>query len=341
MKYILIFIIFFLSLTKSNAQVLDWVYSLGNAKDDTGFNCMKMDSSGNQYLAGIFEGIFDFDPGVNEYFLEAAYNSYSLYVLKLDSEGNFLWVKKIDKVSIVSMDVDKSGNIILIGGYSQTVDFDPGPNVYNMTSVNNKYILKLDNNGNFLWGLQGQDLKMEQCKFDNNGNIYISGGFAFSVIHDADPGSDTFILSDDLGENFYISKLDLNGNFINAICFGRCNQVDEDEDMNSFIIDDNGNIYITGSFDETVDFDPGPNTYNLSNPAGSYETGGDQGDIFIAKYNENMELIWAKRVGGNNYDEGVDIKINKSGKLYSWNFALIFKHRFYEQYLSNGHVYGS
>ena len=51
--------------------------------------------------------------------------------------------------------VDNLGNVYAIGGFAYTVDFDPGPGVFNLTSsidgAQNVYITKLDNAGNFIW----------------------------------------------------------------------------------------------------------------------------------------------------------------------------------------------
>jgi hypothetical protein len=73
------------------------------------------------------------------------------------------------------------------------------------------------------------------------------------------------------------------------------------------ITDNVGNVYVTGKFEGTVDFDPGPGTYNLTS-SGSY-------DIYISKADAAGNFIWAKRIGGNDYDDAYEIKVAANGNL--------------------------
>jgi hypothetical protein len=66
-----------------------------------------------------------------------------------------------------------------------------------------------------------------------------------------------------------------------------------DEGM-SVTVDNLGNVYTVGQHYYTVDFDPGPDTFNLTS-AGSY-------DIFIQKLDTAGNLLWAKSVGGSDFD---------------------------------------
>src|SRR5258705_6107415 len=68
-------------------------------------------------------------------------------------------------------------------------------------------------------------------------------------------------------------------------------------------VDAVGNIYITGSFDSTLDFDPGAGGYNLT-PTGVE-------DMFVAKYNQSGSLLWAKRMGD------ADNEIYNESRVYS------------------------
>ena len=80
----------------------------------------------------------------------------------------------------------------------------------------------------------------------------------------------------------------------------------------SIAVDAAGNVYTTGYFGGTADFDPGPGTYNLTS-AGTYE-------MFISKLDSSGNFIWAKQMGGNSsldYATGLSITLDAAGNIYS------------------------
>jgi hypothetical protein len=74
-------------------------------------------------------------------------------------------------------------------------------------------------------------------------------------------------------------------------------------------VDPGGNVYITGYFEGTADFDPGAGTYNLTS-AGSW-------DIFISKLNASGNFVYAKQLGGNDWNEGPSIVVDPGGNVYT------------------------
>lgn len=67
------------------------------------------------------------------------------------------------------------------------------------------------------------------------------------------------------------------------------------------------NLYVTGYYRGTVDFDPGVTTYTLSSALE---------DIFIAKYDSNGNLVWANSIGGSQYDSGISLALDNAGNIY-------------------------
>ena len=54
--------------------------------------------------------------------------------------------------------VDQNGSVYSTGKFLYTVDFDPGPGVFNLNAIANEdaFILKLDSNGNFGWAKKNE-----------------------------------------------------------------------------------------------------------------------------------------------------------------------------------------
>ena len=77
----------------------------------------------------------------------------------------------------------------------------------------------------------------------------------------------------------------------------------------SIKVDASGNVYTTGNFTGTADFDPGSGTFNLTADAAG-------GDIFISKLDASGNFIWAKSIGSIGNDVGSSISVDASGNVY-------------------------
>ena len=119
---------------------------------------------------------------------------------------------------------------------------------------------------------------------DASGNVYTAGVFGGTV--DFDPGPAVFNLSSLSGSGGFIQKLDAQGNFVWAKAFTGNGATQ----TTSMVIDTAGNIYTTGDFTWTTDFDPGAGVANL--------TSGGYNDIFVSKLDSSGNFVWAKSVGG-------------------------------------------
>jgi len=237
-----------------------------------------IDPFGNIYSTGTFNGSFDFDPGPGSFYMSSDPNYGNIFILKLNAAGNFVWAKQIGGTSFVgaaSIAVDENSNVFITGAFAETSDFNPGSGIYNLISEGStdSYVLKLDPIGNFLWvkQLKGIEGESENCiRIDKQGFIFTGGTFAGTT--DFDPGPLNYNLTSSGHNDCFISKLDPSGNFVWAKQLGGVG----DEPVNSIEIDTKGNIYSTGYFQGTSDFDPDTSIYNMNAVAGS-------SDIFIVK----------------------------------------------------------
>jgi hypothetical protein len=300
-----------------------WAKRIGQIWEDRA-GAIALDNNGNVYVTGNFIGVVDFDPGVavaSFTSLGSGSGGNDPYLLKLDNNGNFVYVKHF-KVTTYnegnSLEIDNQGNIFL-GGYNNGGggDFDPGPGVANITTPGNNqqfFIVKLNSLGNFIWvkSTTGSAAKMSIDK--TNGSVYIAGQFS-SNIDDFNPSAASFTLMP-VNNTFdiFVSKLDSTGNFLWAKGMGGA----YNERLKDMGVDALGDVYTTGVFGYSypADFDPGIGT------AFPNEFGGT--DIFISKLNASGNFVWVAGIGdqlSNDGDEsgdgGVSIAISTQGNVYT------------------------
>jgi hypothetical protein len=221
------------------------------------------------YTTGYFDNTADFDPGLGEFNFTAI--GRDLFILKLNIEGDFIWAKNAGALSVSSstigedIKIDDSGNAYITGYFEGTVDFDPGANSYNLSSSSGNrdiFVLKLNTSGDFMWaqsfGSESLDIG-SGLVLDKSNNIYVTGYFRGIV--DFDPGQGNFLLNgpSDIS-NTFILKLNKDGNFIWAGSFSG----GDDNSGRSIALDAWDNIYTTGTFKDTTDFDLSSTVYELT-----------------------------------------------------------------------------
>ncbi|WP_417590480.1 SBBP repeat-containing protein [Owenweeksia hongkongensis] len=293
----------------SSAQYLEWAKSLGGSSDDYGVS-ITVDVSGNVYAIGTFEGTVDFDPGAGTANLSSA-GDQDFFVQKLDAFGNFLWAKSFGdslREQGHSIFVDSLGNVYTTGYFEGAVDFDPGAGISILTSAGNNdvFVQKLDAGGNFIWAKSFGDSLWEEGNstiVDLSGNVYTTGYFRGTV--DFDPGAGIAHHASAGYHDIFVQKLDAAGNFIWAKTFGG-NSTDIGTELQ---VDASGNLYLTGIFSGTVDFDPGPGTADRTS-AGKW-------DIFVQKLDAAGNFLWAKSFGGTLLDVGESIAVDAARNVYS------------------------
>lgn len=263
-----------------------WAKSFGEG--NAGVSFIAVDTSGNVFSTGSFDGTVDFDPGAGISNQTSA-GSNDVFVQKMDESGNFVWAKSfggIEHDSGTSIAVDASGNVYTTGVFNKTVDFDPGVGISNQTSAGSSdmFVQKMNSTGNFVWAESIGGTGFEESRaitVDASGNVYITGQFRGTI--DFDPGTGIANLTSSGGYDVPILKMDASGNFVWAKSFGGT----DDVKGYSITVDASGNVYTTGDFQETADFDPGAGT--------AYLTSVGDGDIFVQKMSQGTTgVYWAE-----------------------------------------------
>ncbi len=286
---------------------------MGGTSFDTG-RTVATDASGNVYTTGSFQGTVDFNPGEGVFNMTSVGDA-DIFISKLDAGGNFVWAKRIGGTgseSVYSLAVDASGNVHITGSFSGTVDFDPGEGTVNLVADtgHDVFISKLGSNGNYLWarrigttGYYAGTHAGKSIAVDAIGNVYTIGDFNCDCPVDFDPGEG--IAEVEPAKGIFISKLNINGNYVWAKRLTGGHLFDYG---NAIAVDAAGNVYTTGSFWDTANFDLNESTVSL--------TSAGMSDIFVSKLDANGNIVWAKSMGGTGFDSGNSIAADASGKVY-------------------------
>lgn len=303
------------------SQNFQWVKELGYGNSQTSSEAITIDSNGSIYTTGSFQGTADFDPGPGTYnlTLNATGINTDIFISKLDFMGNFVWVKSIGGINAsannsdlaASICTDSQGNVYVTGQFRATVDFDPGSGIQLVTAagVNDIFILKLDPSGNYIWVRTFGDTGIDYgtaISTDSFGNIYTTGNFNGTI--DFDPSSGVSNISS-FNDDLFILKLDPSGSLVWIKNMGgsisQCSP-------SSIHLDSFGNIYTTGNFYGSVDFDPNMATFTLTANASS---------IFISKLNAQGDFIWAKSMGSTTQNSGgQSIETDQLGNVYTTGY---------------------
>lgn len=154
---------------------------------------LKVDAAKNCYITGyVGNNNVDFDPGPGTA-LVGNNGDRDIFLAKYNEFGDYRWAHSFGgSLADFGFGVDVVGSSLINVGYFQnTVDFDPGPGVFNLTSNggNDMYVSQFDTAGNFQCAFQvggsGNDFGRDILMTGAN-SFYVSGGYSSNPI-DFDP----------------------------------------------------------------------------------------------------------------------------------------------------------
>ncbi len=200
---------------------------------------------------------------------------------------------------------DNGGNVYVAGGFAGTADFDPGPDWDLQTwDGGGAFLSKYSSSGEYQWALTWGGLAWPQTALahgvamDSSGYLYVAGEYYGTVDLDPGPGNEP-----DHDTGTYLTKFDLDGNYI----WSRTWEAGVCEDVAVHASD---SVYVTGGFNYTVDFDPGPEVEERSSTA----TGPI--DIYLSKFDTSGEFQWVQTWGGIQNDFGQSVDVDASGNPF-------------------------
>jgi hypothetical protein len=268
------------------------------------------DTLGNYYLVGEFDSWYILNNDT-----VSSYANKDGFLVKFSPNGNVLKKMKVGSSNnysgieerITCVAVDKSMNVY-IAGYGNTDNFMIGSHSLNLTSNKKGFIAKLDSSFNTIWTRTASCYVSppEKILIDQDENIYVIGRFPCSG------GSylfDTLICSSGIDDNkvLRVFKLDPNGNLIWYKSLGKSTYANELFDAD---VDQNGDLYICGTFYGKQNFDSDTLHYNPINYS-------QNPDAFVAKLSKTDGSVqWARAVGSISEDIFNAICVHPSGSVF-------------------------
>ena len=313
-------------------------------------------SNGDYYIIGTFSGPVDFDPGPNVVNAPNPFHTegyFDAFIAKYSSTDALLWMKpmwtrgpfinqgsaKDPHLRFNDITIGADGNVYIVGDILGTAD-GIGDQVTGFVVINGEFprafAKGLTPAGDVIFNARNEHGIIisastgEGIAADGSGNVFITG-FQSGEVNGISSGSQ---------QHAYYAKFNSSGVRINQGWMIQTSTTPSDFNSNrhsrgnAIAVDGSGNIYITGFFGQSADFDPGAGT-NIINSV-------NLKDAFIAKWTSSNAFSWVRTYS--TASEGTEIELDANGNVYaaignnfikltnagadSWNRNLGYAHSF-------------
>ncbi|MBW2736741.1 MAG: SBBP repeat-containing protein, partial [Deltaproteobacteria bacterium] len=268
-----------------------WSRGLGGTEDDQG-RAVATDGSGNITITGLFHGSVDFGAGPVVGGLSS-----DVFVASYDASGAHRWSRGAGGVMADighGVTVDSGGNVTVTGGFWGTANFggDPLIDADNgdifVASYTTKGAHRWSKAFNSNWSNYGKAVAA-----DDDGNVTLTGTFGLSL----DFGGGTLVSKGNT--DVFVASFSAKGEHRWSKALGST----APDKGHGITVDGGGNVFVTGSFQDTADF------------GGGLTTSAGLRDIFVASYSLSGAHRWSMRFGGPVLDEGQSVAVDKNGNV--------------------------
>ncbi|MEQ1732111.1 MAG: T9SS type A sorting domain-containing protein [Bacteroidia bacterium] len=299
---------------------LVWAKNIANGTANSYVDRITQSAQGDYFVAGRFGitttvgGTNDFNPSANTTTLTASYLNGETFIAQYTSQGNLVWVKatqgatSTSNKSATGITLDNAGNIIVIGNFSGTVDFNMDTAAVDTAKFTatgtDAFVCKYNTTGTYTWAHQYTGASTDDIRaiaIDAANNIYTTGTFTSTTIN-FNPQGTAATLTRNGTKNGYVTKLDTAGTLVWYKGFGGSGST---IDASAIAIDKNNNLWWGGWFFNNLDFNPG---VPLVNENGTL-------DLFVARYDTACNYVWHRKLTGGNNRTLTEITITPSNGI--------------------------
>lgn len=284
----------FIAKFSSNGNLV-WAKSFGSVSLDYAFD-IDCAPEGSFFITGSFRQAMTLQPNTTL----SSTGGFDLFTAKFNTNGDCLWAKtSTGTASEYGNEIVATfnGNVTVIGNTQGTMIIESDTLIH--LDSTDLFVVKYDANGNKIWskGLPGMGIAGGRAiSSDGFENTYIAGSFEENIIIDNVVFNSTTAPYNDI----FISKFSPSGTLIWAKQFGGTG----DDYARGIDVDASGNIYVSGVFSNSINFD------------GLILTAAGSSDIFLIKMDSNGNIIWGKKIGNNGAEEGCEMEVNENGEVF-------------------------
>ncbi|MGH7582084.1 MAG: hypothetical protein ACREL5_02525 [Gemmatimonadales bacterium] len=274
----------------SAAGTCDWAVSVGNTGDDEARD-LAIDAAGDVLVAGSFTGTVDFDPG------PATANLISRggtdgFVARYGPDGSFIAVTQFGGTGDdagTALSLQSNGDVVVGGTFSGIATFGSPLAPLLLTSEGGLdfFVAQLSNDLSLEWaargGGAGNDLVSSGGVIaGSDGMDYVTGTFSGTATLGPGAGGQAIISKGDV--DVFLTSYTAAGAWSG---FQRTFGGTGTESVSAFAQDGAGNFYLGGSFQGSVDFDPGGSAHVVNALATSGAT-----DAYLLSLNATGDFRW-------------------------------------------------
>ena len=298
-----LFVLFWIavSVLQSDAQTPEWLWarsSRGPANSNgPGDVSVATDRSNNVYMTGTFTDSFIAFGSDTLFYSINPYNE-SSFLTKYSPTGQVLWARSSGDsyIHAYSVTTDDNNNVYIAG----RADAGPGDSaVFGSVVVHlhstSFFLVKYDSTGTALWAKADTNFFAQAVTTttDVNGNVYVTGDFNNDLTIDT-----TTLSSPNNIYNTFLAKYDASGHLLWARSTGGPQCM-----VSGMATDPNGNVYITGTAEDSTDFGNGVTIQGYPG-------------FFLTKYDSSGTAQWVKSPSGNYDIQSNSIATDHNGHVY-------------------------
>lgn len=272
------------------------------------------DSFGHVYLTGEFRNKVYFVHNSKQRVMLKTNGSDDAFILKLDTAGNFKWVKQFEGTgdgTSKAIAVDQSGNIYHSGSFKFNVDLDPGSDTFIIRTPYHpyySYICKLDSSGGFKWGFSYKNIDINDITCQQNGDLIVAGSFSGWNDFDPDSSNSHQLYGKGVYRDGYIAKFSVKGQlkWVKQFSGNGASNV-------AAIYSKDNHIFCSGTFTDTFDIDPDTTqTYFV------YDSLKPQTrNVFVSKFDMDGNFLWVGHSWNGYSAHAHDITVTTDGSVFA------------------------